>query len=350
MIQTFFYKNMNNRESAVKRKIIKRDDLRKWLEEIEANYDLYAPVPSTVVNFGKIEQVDQVCFDFKNTVLSTKALFFPQSEELFSYAKESEGIRIKTTEDLKKERVLFGIRPCDVRALSILDMVFGGEFQDSHYIEKRRKTALLGIGCTEPSDTCFCSTFGIDSLCGEGTDIFLIDNKGYYTVKEVNTQRGRSLIDLGDTLFTTQEKEPRTETEIVTECVDISKITKDIEKTQEDFWNNKSDPCLSCGVCTYVCPTCQCFDVEDEEKKSGGARFRTWDFCMSKDFARMASGENPRSLKGERFRHRYFHKFDYFPKKYDVMGCVGCGRCILHCPVSMDIRKVLDGIRAKVEE
>jgi len=341
---------MDNREKGVERKIITRDDLSKWLEKIKGHFDLYAPVRSTVVNFGKIERVDKICLDFMNTFLPPKVLFFPQTEELFSYARDSEGIEVKRAEDLIKERVLFGIRPCDARALSILDMVFGGEIQDSHYIEKRRNTVLIGIGCTESLNTCFCSTFGIDPLSGEGTDIFLIDNGGYFTIKEVNTQRGRSLIDLGNTFIKTEKVDHREEAGSVTVPINIASITGNMEKVQEDFWNNTSDPCLSCGICTYVCPTCHCFDVEDEEKKNGGVRFRTWDFCMSKDFARMASGENPRISKGERYRHRYFHKFDYFPKKYAVVGCVGCGRCISYCPVNMDIRKVLERIRENIQK
>ena len=332
----------------MERMIITRAGLKKWLERIKAHYDLYAPVRSTVVNFDRVERVEGVCLDFTNTFLPPKALFFPQSEELFSYTRDGGGIEVKVgeaAEGVKKKRVLFGIRPCDVRALSILDKVFGGEYEDSYYLEKRRKTALIGIGCVEPRNSCFCSTFGIDPLSGEGTDVFLIDHGGRFTLKEVNTKRGRALVRLGDALFKKERAEKREVKIPETARIDIAEITGNIEKVSEDFWNNTSDPCLSCGICTYVCPTCHCFDVEDEEKKSGGSRYRTWDFCMNKDFASMASGENPRATKGERYRHRYFHKFSHFPKKYEVMGCVGCGRCISHCPVNSDIRRVLEEIQ-----
>ena len=338
------------REKALKRKIITRDDLRKWFERIGTRYDLYAPVRSTAVNFEEIKEVERVCLDFTQTLLPAKVLFFPQSEELFSYARDSKGVRMKTSGDLKKERILFGIRPCDVRALSILDMVFGGKLQDTYYLEKREKTVLIGVGCTEPLDNCFCTSFGIDPLSGQGTDIFLVDKGDYYTVKEVNTERGRSLVDFGGMFFTKEQADSREEVVNGSASIDIKKVTGNIGKVREDFWNETSDPCLSCGICTYVCPTCHCFDVEDEEKQNCGVRYRFWDFCMGRDFARMASGENPRVSKGERYRHRYFHKLEYFPKKHEVIGCVGCGRCISYCPVNMDIRKVLDDILESIEE
>jgi len=329
----------------VERNIIKLADFGKWMEKIKGYYDLYAPVRTTVVNFEKVEKVDEICLDFANTFLPPKVLFFPQSEELFTYSRDSKVIVVNPTADLEKERVLFGIRPCDLKALSILDFVFDGKFQDSHYVEKRRKTALIGVGCTEPQNTCFCSTFGINPISGEGSDIFLIDNGEYFTVKEINTEMGKSLFQLGNTYFKPENLDNREHKTVEMKRIEITKITDNIKKTGEYFWNSLSDPCLSCGICTYVCPTCHCFDVEDVEKKIDVVRFRTWDFCMNKDFTRMASGENPRMTKGERYRYRYFHKFVYFPKNYGVFGCVGCGRCVSHCPVNIDIRKVLEDIQ-----
>jgi ferredoxin len=227
--------------------------------------------------------------------------------------------------------------------------VFGGDFPDSSYFERRRKTALIGLGCQRPFEGCFCSTFNIDQMSGEGVDILLIDDDEFYTVEAVNTARGRQLLELGSGKFKTRSAPDRRDGIIRSLRLDISRITDEIESVLPcEFWKNWSVPCLECGICTYVCPTCHCFDVEDEELRGSGLRVRSWDFCLRRDFVAMASGENPRPLRQDRFRHRFMHKFSYIPKAHDFVGCVGCGRCIIGCPVGIDVREILTAVCEKV--
>ena len=106
-------------------------------------------------------------------------------------------------------------------------------------------------------------------------------------------------------------------------------------------WAGLSEACLGCGTCTFVCPTCQCYDIRDFNTGHGIQRFRCWDSCMYSDFTRMAHG-NPRLTQLERFRQRFMHKLVYFPSNNDgEYGCVGCGRCLSKCPISMNIVKVI---------
>ena len=120
------------------------------------------------------------------------------------------------------------------------------------------------------------------------------------------------------------------------------------DKTQELFdapeWKTLSESCLGCGTCTFVCPTCQCYDIKDFNTGKGVIRFRCWDSCMYSEFTKMSAGQ-PRLSQLERFRQRFMHKLVYFPANNDGMfSCVGCGRCLAKCPISMNIVKVMKTI------
>jgi len=112
-------------------------------------------------------------------------------------------------------------------------------------------------------------------------------------------------------------------------------------------WKALSKACLGCGACTYVCPTCQCYDIRDFDTGSGIQRFRCWDSCMFSDFTLMAHG-NPRRTQLERFRQRFMHKLSYFPANNDgIYACVGCGRCVGKCPMHVNIAKVIRALGGK---
>ncbi len=114
-----------------------------------------------------------------------------------------------------------------------------------------------------------------------------------------------------------------------------------------DKWGELSESCLGCGTCTFVCPTCQCYDIKDFNTGDGIKRFRCWDSCMYSDFTKMAHG-NPRLTQLERFRQRFMHKLVYFPANNNgEFGCVGCGRCLSKCPISMNIVKVMKALEEK---
>ena len=128
--------------------------------------------------------------------------------------------------------------------------------------------------------------------------------------------------------------------------MDTKDIVEKLDKIFEnELWKNISLKCLGCGICTFQCPTCHCFDIQDETTITNGARVRVWDTCMNPEYTLHASGHNPRPARMNRTRNRVYHKFNYYPKNYNVIACVGCGRCISDCPVNIDIIDVIDQAR-----
>ncbi|MFC1926046.1 4Fe-4S dicluster domain-containing protein, partial [Chloroflexota bacterium] len=111
------------------------------------------------------------------------------------------------------------------------------------------------------------------------------------------------------------------------------------------YWDRLADRCVHCNVCSYVCPTCYCFDVRDYEAKGKIDRVRSWESCQSSGFTKIAGGHDPRPTKGTRLRQRFNHKLFYFPEEFGTSHCVGCGRCVRSCPVNIDIREIIRNIQ-----
>jgi ferredoxin len=323
-------------------KTIEKSHLAEWLSRVAQGYDLFGPVLDGVVQFKRVQSSDQLVFDYANSVVPPKNLFLPQTECLFAFRRGKDSIILEPAAALERERVLFAIRPCDAHSLLLLDEVFNGDLADTYYQEKRRGTTLVGLACPRPlKNTCFCTSLGIDPLSPEGLDI-LLTNLGDRYLVEVTTEKGEELVSLSPELFlpSAEGEKPKGE-----KRKSLEGIGEKIGPLWEDgYWRELSRRCLGCGVCTYLCPTCRCFDLTDVGSTLGGKRFRCWDSCIFADFTHMASGVNPRPTGKERVRQRYFDKFSYFPEKYGLLGCVGCGRCSRYCPVGIDTRTIINEI------
>jgi sulfhydrogenase subunit beta (sulfur reductase) len=338
----------------VERKKIRKSDLGRWLDKIAEEYKLIGPIEDDegIISFAPVESSAEVTLEYANSLLPPKSLFFPQVESLFSFRKRGKEIELETTEPLDRDRVIFGIRNCDVQSLSLLDSVFVEDLEDTYYQERRARTTLIALACpTPPRSSCFCTTFGIDPLSPEASDILLTDVDDIYLV-DVSTEKGERLVALSEDLFSTltdDEAQRLQPPPVEMKELDIDQLRERIDALwEDDYWEKISLPCLGCGICTYVCPTCHCFDIVDVGSTSEGERYRCWDSCMYSDFALMASGENPRPTKRERTRNRYFHKFSTFPSRYGTgYACVGCARCLVHCPGGMEITEVIKDIVAK---
>lgn len=291
-----------------------------------------------------------------NTVRSAKDFFFPQTENLVDFKLKGKNIEINDIREECEDFVIFGVRACDARSFTILDKVYLADPVDSFYKNRRDHGTVVTMACTRPSETCFCGVFGIDPTAPEGDAACWSDGKYYYF--EAYTDKGQKFIDSvsslledGDTADLEKVKEATKNILSRLPLANLSTESFGGDKLNEYFnsekWAELSESCLGCGTCTFVCPTCQCYDIRDFDTGNGIKRYRCWDSCMYSDFTKMAHG-NPRLTQLERFRQRFMHKLVYFPANNNgEFGCVGCGRCLSRCPVSMNIVKVMKALEVK---
>lgn len=332
---------------------IAMDRIGELFSALAEKQALYLPVEKKgKVNYGKWEEGARVKLNTLNTVKSPKDLFFPQSEDLVSFKMQGKEISIDAPDAPDEKFVVFGVRACDVRSLDILDMVFLADPVDTYYEARRENGVVVSLACSEPEETCFCAAFGIDAARPAGDACAWIVNDTLY-IKAL-TEKGEALLSGLAVLEPADEEAVEGAVEAVKAIMDRLPL-KDLNldgfdgaATEKFFdspkWEGLSKACLGCGTCTFVCPTCQCYDIRDFDTGREIQRYRCWDSCMYSDFTRMAHG-NPRKSQVERFRQRFMHKLVYFPANNDgAYSCVGCGRCVAKCPISMNIVKVIKAL------
>jgi ferredoxin len=318
---------------------------------------LVAPVKEDAgFNFREISDAGQVDLNFYNTLMSPKTAFFPQTEDFLRYDKNKSALDAQCVDLNLGPVFLFGVRPCDVRSFQIMDIHFSGTGAVDPYWKKRREaTTIFGYAFDihTPADGAdFYSTLNIGAADPEGSDIFMI-KKGDDLLLKAVSPKGETLLSSLNSLADASKDDEKYFDDTVTAgrdfktrftCVDDKVIAKKLEDLfhKPEFWEKISDACLSCGACTFVCPTCYCFDICDETLFSKGVRRRVWDACMFTDFTLEASGHNPRTKVYQRLRQKVCHKYSYHIRKYGVISCVGCGRCTRNCPVNIDIFSIVD--------
>ena len=277
------------------------------------------------------------------TVNSIKEFFFPRRQEL--YEQTPEGITSRVARD-ERQRLLLFARPCDTRGLTILDRVFLGQTEDQSYRRARQITTIIGLHCLKPDRHCFCTSLGGGPFDTEGMDLALTPLDGERFVARGVSEKGEKLLSsLSGNQAGTGERKRLEQLRKAAEAairrrIEVPDQQAMAKRFDSPYWGEVSKTCLSCGICSYLCPTCHCFDIVDE----GYLRVRCWDTCSSDTFTRMAAGQNPRKHKYTRYRQRIYHKFSYFKENFDTYSCVGCGRCTRHCPVKIDIAEIVNGM------
>jgi ferredoxin len=239
--------------------------------------------------------------------------------------------------------VLFGIRPCEARAFHALDVVFNWDYKDKFFNTRLANTTVVAMSCTQADDSCFCTSVGSRPDDTAGSDILLSTLKAGGFVAEVLTDKGKALVALAKDAFQPLTGDaglvpPAT----VAPAFDAKVLQQKLAaKFDSPLWAEQSLRCLGCGACAFVCPTCVCFDIQDEADTRQGQRLRAWDSCGMRMFTLHASGHNPRDKQSQRWRQRVYHKFAYYPERFATLGCVGCGKCSRACPVDMNLKQHL---------
>lgn len=337
-------------------KKISKENVPDLLKKLDA-YDIYAPNESGGLVSYKLTDGNPT-LEFSNSRKPPKEVFFPQTEKMFDFTVKGSKIT-DVTEPERSERpiLLFGTRPCDARAATMLDTVFNWDYIDPYYVDRRKNAVVISLGCKEPEDSCFCTSVGGNPSSTEGSDMLWTDIGDKYVVEPL-TEKGESIISSGEDLFSDAGDEDVT---AASECKETAEagimrhmsldgVRDALEKSFESpYWEEFANRCIGCGICTLLCPTCHCFDISDIASKGKAWRERTWDTCQDPYYSVHASSHNPRPGKTSRQRNRIYHKFLYMDKNLDVIGCVGCGRCISGCPVNIDIVEVVEGVKEACE-
>jgi len=281
---------------------------------------------------------------------SAKEAFFPVCEDILSFEREGTTLRLADVDPAAfPETVLIGVRPCDAAAGPVLDAVFSWDHEDMFYLERRRKTTIIGLACTTSDDACFCTSVGLKPSDTRGSDMFLtpVDGGGF-TCESISEKGEVILSRYGDLFETGRQSGALLLSKPRLEAIDLKKVKEWLDSHFDDpFWDTLAQQCVGCGACAFVCPVCHCFDIVDEGTEQKGRRRKSWDACGFSKFTHHASGHNPRNAQPKRYRNRIMHKFKYYGDKFDQTLCTGCGRCIRICPVGIDIAAIVEDVGRK---
>ncbi len=336
----------------------KRIEKSTWtdgLRKLSANYRVFVPtVEGAYHKFAELTDDVTPDYDFQNTRLSPKNIIFPQSERMFEYTTNPSDPEANILKETAKDfgpQLVAGLRPCDAAALTLVQKNFDTEdYKDPWWTKRYEATTFIGFACDEPCSTCFCTSTGFGPYDETGLDVLMADQGESWLLKAL-TEKGEALLNALDGDAATDEALAKlAEAKTAAEGSITSKVSLDKLKDQNTnalfhapFWQDVASGCINCGACTYSCPTCWCFDIQDEVKKLQGDRLRNWDSCMFPLFTKHGSGHNPREHKYQRVRQRFMHKMKYYMDKYEGGAlCVGCGRCVDVCPANIDIRQVAE--------
>ncbi|MEW6068119.1 MAG: 4Fe-4S dicluster domain-containing protein [Nitrospirota bacterium] len=336
------------------KELVSKDDFFLWLDSLRKNYKLIGPVrDENQTTFRELNSSKKLFMEYETTMLSPGKLFiYKQREELCKFKMDGR-ISVEEALPLSDKQIIVGVHPCDTNAILYLDRIFLGAFKDPYYESRRKNTIIISLNCTQVLKNCFCSSVGTGPFlkASSGYDMLLTDFDDKYLV-EIKSKRAEKLFNIKGKRAGAIELKIKSDKEKSL----LNKFEKTINVKGLDnlFRNNLNHPvwehtaedkCLSCSNCVMVCPTCFCYDILDEVSVDlkTARRFRQLDACQDLRFAEV-HGDNFRGGRGARLRQFVTHKLNQ-NKQFDIIGSVGCGRCITWCPTGIDITEIAKEIQ-----
>jgi len=314
--------------------VLEKNKLNEFLSQLSHDHRVYAPSQAKdCVKWRRYQEGVDVKLDYETTTTSPKHLFFPPRERILEYQKDEVDVL-----GFDESQILFGAHLYDVQALEILDKVFTDEYVDNYYARRRENTLVVAVNHGEVPNA-FYHELGLE--LNEGYDLYLQDGGDRYDIV-VGSKEGEKLLD--SPLIREGEAPDMDLPKHDSQPLNLEEIKDFLDKgPDQELWHRLAEECFACGACSYVCPICHCFDIQDRMNldMESGYRMREWDSCMLADFAAVAGGGNFREERYKRIHNWYHHKFSRAIEERGVPDCVGCGRCITVCPAEIQIHDVL---------
>ncbi len=332
-------------------KTIKKEKFGTLITSLkEQGYKTIAPKKdNNLVLLDEVQNAEEISLDHIITNNSVKEFFLPKTEKILSYTIEKNKVTMQEPEGFAVKTVIFGSRPCDAASLPIMDKVFNWDCSDKFWVQRREASVVVTVACDKCDNYCFCTSVGSAPDAKEGSDVLLTKVSDDEYLVETVTEKGEGLVKGLETVFADSPDAEKLDRQVadVGKKFETDKVKPWLDKNfVNNLWAEFSMKCIGCGACTFVCPTCHCFDIVDECTMSKGDRIKNWDGCQFKMFTLHTSGHNPRSTQDQRWRQRIMHKFKYYVEKFDSILCVGCGRCSRVCPADINISEMLETISA----
>jgi ferredoxin len=333
---------------------VKKTDIPGLVEFLAGSYRVLGPKKTVKTPvFGNIIDPPEMVLEYNTTIMPPKKFFMPIKEALLKFDVQTQ--QAKSLPPVEGKQILLGVHPCDMTGIMLLDWAFGEGEPEANWIERRKATTIFGV-TQIPDEKCFSHAVGCNDP-ERGFDGFFFDNGDYYLVA-MYTKKGEQALagfegaspatpsDLERGRANFEKVSSKQTLKLAAPLSEIPTILKGADGYPE--WEDVAKRCFSCGSCTLVCPTCYCFDVEDEVDLtiSGGERKRKWDSCQLHEFTAIAGGHTFRDKRANRARHRIYRKYRYLGEK-DIPQypfCTGCGRCIRTCTANIDIVEMINNV------
>lgn len=308
--------------------------------------------------FYRIKQRgDKAYFGYNVGPHSWKQFLFPPREKIWS-ARKQENNKLEILQEIpQNEKMAFiGVRACEIQAIIVQDKVFNNNIATYHQYKERRENAfILAINCTTVAPTCFCASMQAGPEVKVGFDLALtevIDETQHFFLVTIGSSKGEELcVNLSLQPASQNDQDEATRRVESTKDQMIRKVDNEhvrevlMNTLNSKEWDQVSKRCINCANCTLVCPTCFCSDTQDIVSIDGSHvdRWQSWDSCFNLSHSYIHGGSVRESAQS-RYRQWLTHKFGTWWDQFGLSGCVGCGRCIVWCPVGIDVTEELENL------